>query len=109
MPSASAISWTACWKTVVANSLSQCRLQPEEWGRIPETHRRRRQHQQEVDQSQAQHHLQQQVETEEPVDQIDQGEQQGEAPTEPPLNGGEQGLDRRAEQIGRSDLKRGRE
>ncbi len=34
MPSASATSWIACWKTVVMKSRSQCRPQPAVCGRI---------------------------------------------------------------------------
>ena len=33
-PNASAMSWTACWNTVVMNRRSQWRPQPAVWGRI---------------------------------------------------------------------------
>ena len=90
-PIASAISWIACWNTVVMKSRSQCRPQPAVCGRIQSPSAAGASAMQQVDERQPHDQLQQHVEDEEAVDEVEQGEEEGHAHA-PHLDGGEQGL-----------------
>ena len=75
-PRARAMSWMACWNTVVMKSLSQCLPQPAVWGRYPQPKRDGGQGQKDVYQREAQHHLDDHVEDEEAVDQVEDRQEQ---------------------------------
>ena len=71
-------------------------------GQNPQPQRNRGQGQQDVDEGQAQHHLHHDVEDEEAVDQVEQGQDLGHAHA-PGLHGGEKGVEGSPEQVSGSD------